>query len=222
MDQAVSVMGEENAAILLDCREVETKTIRMDKLKPSDGSNDKIAFLVMNSNVKHQLTGSEYPQRRQDCEDAVKILGLKSMRDVTVTMLRENREKLGERVYKRALHAVTETERVLKAADYIAQGDVEALGKVMYQSHASLRDLHETSCPEIDELVEITMKCEGVYGSRITGGGFGGCTVTAVKASLADKAFAEANAKYEEKVGKKATGFMFTAKQGTTLVKIDE
>lgn len=215
MDQFVSCMGVENGALLIDCRALETKTVLLDKIKATDGQDD-IVFLVVNSNVKHQLTGSEYPQRRSDCYEAAAKLGVKSLRDATITALRDNRDKLGERVYQRALHVVSENERCLKATECIANGDIEGLGRVMYQSHVSLRDLYQVSCAELDQLVDITMQVPGVYGSRMTGGGFGGCVVSAVKSSQAAAAIAEVHKKYTQK----ATAFLFTAKQGASVIQL--
>lgn len=214
MDQFVSTMGINNAALLIDCRSVEGKPVMLDKLK--DDKGEDIIFLVVNSNVKHQLSGSEYPQRRSDCYEAAGKLGVKSLRDASQSALRENRDALGERVYQRALHVVSENERCVKAQEYIAQGDIEGLGRVMYQSHVSLRDLYQVSCPELDQLVDITMKVPGVYGSRMTGGGFGGCIVAAVKASQAQAAVDAVHKNY----AKKATAFLFTAKQGASVIKL--
>ena len=145
-------------------------------------------ILVTNSNVKHSLSGSEYPERVQQCKEAVKMIQTKypsvtALRDVTVEMLDEFREQLGELVYKRASHSVTEDARTLATVKAIADGDYESVGKYMYGSHCSLRDNYEVSCPEVDVLVELAMAFPGVYGSRMTGGGFGGCTVSLVKKS---------------------------------------
>ncbi|CAL8106927.1 unnamed protein product [Orchesella dallaii] len=214
MDQFVSCMGVENGALLIDCRSLQPKIVMLDKVRAAD--NEEIVFIVVNSNVKHQLTGSEYPQRRGDCYEAAEKLGLKSLREATIANLRDNREKLGERVYQRALHVVSENERCIKAEECIANGDIEGLGRVMYQSHVSLRDLYQVSCPELDQLVDITMQVPGVYGSRMTGGGFGGCIVAAVKSSQAQAAIEEVHKKYTQK----ATAYIFTAKQGAGILKI--
>lgn len=215
MDQFISCMGKENAALLIDCRSLETKLVNLSQ-GSGDGQND-ITFLVVNSNVKHQLSGSEYPQRRSDCFEAAQILGKKSLREATMGELRENREKLNDRVYQRALHVVSEIERCTKAKDAIVAGDFELFGRLMYQSHVSLRDLYAVSCPELDELVDITMKCnKGVYGSRMTGGGFGGCIVALVKTSEAPNIIDAINKNYS----KKATCYVFKAVEGAAQLTL--
>jgi galactokinase len=212
MDQFISCMGKEDSALLIDCRSLETKLVNLASAKP--GSSDEVTFLVVNSNVKHQLSGSEYPQRRSDCFEAAGLLGVKSLRDANMTLLRENREKMSDRVYQRALHVVSEIERCSKATDAIVDGDLELFGRLMYQSHVSLRDLYAVSCPELDELVDITMKCKGVYGSRMTGGGFGGCIVALVKSSEAENVIEIINQKYS----KKATSYVFKAVDGAAII----
>ncbi|CAG7708773.1 unnamed protein product [Allacma fusca] len=212
MDQFISCMGKEDSALLIDCRSLETKLVNLSSAKPDGG--DEVTFLVVNSNVKHQLTGSEYPQRRSDCFEAAKILGVKSLRDANMSLLRENRDRMTDRVYQRALHVVSEIERCSKATDAIVDGDLELFGRLMYQSHVSLRDLYAVSCPELDELVDISMKCKGVYGSRMTGGGFGGCIVALVKSSEADNVIEAINQKYS----KKATSYVFKAVEGATII----
>ncbi|XP_021943533.1 galactokinase [Folsomia candida] len=214
MDQFISCMGKANSALLIDCRSLETKTVTLEGGK-SD-VDDSVAFLVVNSNVKHQLSGSEYPQRRGDCFKAAELLGVKSLRDANMTALRDKRDELGERVYKRGLHVVSEIERCTKAVKAIEERQLEELGRLMYQSHVSLRDLYEVSCPELDELVDITMITPGVYGSRMTGGGFGGCIVALVKASQAPKIVEEIHKNYS----KKATCYVFNGVDGASQIQL--
>jgi galactokinase len=215
MDQFISCMGKANGALLIDCRSLETTSVPLAKEGGSKQGED-VTFLVVNSNVKHELSGSEYPQRRDDCYEAARALGVKSLREASTTSLRENREKMGDRVYLRALHVVTEIERCIKASEACASEDFEALGRLMYQSHISLRDLYSVSCAELDSLVDITMQTPGVYGSRMTGGGFGGCIVALVKSCEADNIIAEVNKKYD----KKATCYVFKAVDGAGQIPI--
>jgi len=214
MDQFISCMGQENAALLIDCRSLETKLTKLDSIKLAEGED--IVFLVVNSNVKHELTGSEYPQRRDDCFKAAQLLGVKSLRDATMADLRGKRDQLGERVYQRALHVVTEIERCAKATEAITEGNFEEMGRLMYQSHVSLKDLYEVSCPELDHLVEISMKVPGVYGSRMTGGGFGGCIVSLVKAAQASAVVSEIKKSYP----KGATCYVVKGVDGASIVKV--
>jgi len=173
MDQFISVMGKENHALLIDCRSMEAKSV------PLMDSN--VAILIVNSNVKHQLTGSEYPQRRSDCHQAADIMGKKSLRDAHMSDLEANKDKMTEVMYRRARHVITEIERTTSAVTALESDDYKNFGNLMNQSHDSLRDDFEVSCPELDELVTLARRCTGVYGSRMTGGGFGGCTVTLLK-----------------------------------------
>ncbi|XP_029213403.2 galactokinase-like [Acropora millepora] len=175
MDQFISVMGKEGNALLLDCRSMEAKLVRM--------TNPELVVLVTNSNVKHELTGSEYPTRRKQCETAAAALGKPSLREVTMEELEANKEKLEEVVFRRARHVVGEIQRTTEAARAIEKEDYQTFGKLMVESHNSLRDDYEVSCQELDVLVKLALEVDGVYGSRMTGGGFGGCTVTLVKRS---------------------------------------
>lgn len=163
-------MAKENNALLIDCRSLDSTLYPL--------SNSNLTILVTNSNVKHELEGSEYSSRRKQCEEAAKILGKVSLRDVTLEELELNKSKLNDETYRRAKHAVSEIKRTVEAAEALNQGDYKKFGNLMTQSHTSLRDDFNVSCAELDELVEIALSSEGVLGSRMTGGGFGGCTVT--------------------------------------------
>jgi len=197
MDQFISCLGVEGCALLLDCRSLEARPIRIDP---------KIRILVCNTMAHHQLAGSEYNLRRQDCETAVSLLaeamdGVKALRDVSVAQLEEHAARLPNIILKRARHVVTENARVLTAAAALAAGDFAEAGQLMNASHESLRDDYNVSCPELDLMVELARAAPGAYGARMTGGGFGGCTVSLVEASAA--------ARFAESVGpayKKATG----------------
>jgi len=179
MDQFISVMGKEGHALLLDCRSKETRLV---PLKDPD-----VVILVTNSKVKHELSSSEYPLRRKHCEEAAALLGKPSLRDATVEELEGASDKLDRVVYMRAKHVITEIQRCEEAALALENSDYVKFGQLMVASHNSLRDDYEVSCSEIDQLVELATEVKGVYGSRITGGGFGGCTVTLVKANAVEE-----------------------------------
>ncbi|XP_075026106.1 galactokinase isoform X2 [Calonectris borealis] len=188
MDQFISVLGKEGHALLIDCRSLETILVPL-----TDAS---LAVLITNSNVRHTLTGSEYPTRRRQCEEAVAALGKTSLRDATMAELEAARSRLGEEVYRRARHVIGEIARTAQAAQALQDRDYRTFGRLMVESHNSLRDDYEVSCPELDELVAAALEVDGVYGSRMTGGGFGGCTVTLLEAGAAERAQHHIQEKY--------------------------
>jgi galactokinase len=178
MDQFASAFGVADAALLLDCRSLDHRTVPLPL--------DEVALVVCHSGSPRRLDGSAYNERRNQCEAAVAIIAarppaVRSLRDVTPSLLDGAAGELGPLLERRARHVVEENERVLRAADAFETGDVEAAGRLFSQSHASLRDLYEVSSPELDALVEIAESVPRVLGSRLTGAGFGGCTVTLVR-----------------------------------------
>jgi len=189
MDQFISTMGAQGSALLIDCRTLEGRSVPM--------KDSNVSVLITNSNVKHKLTGSEYPARRAACLESAAALGKESLRDVSKEMLEENKDKFDEITYRRVKHVVTEIPRTEEAADALERGDYKTFGKLMVDSHISLRDDFEVSCPELDQLVEAALEVSGVYGSRMTGGGFGGCTVTLLKQDSVDEAIAHIASKYK-------------------------
>ncbi len=217
MDQFISAMAEEGRAMLLDCR---SRTARMIPLASPD-----ILVMITNSNVKHALTGSEYPERRKCCEEASALLEITALRDATLAMLDAKKEKLdaiNKNYYRRARHVISENERTLKTADALTQNNWELAGKLMYESHDSLRDDYEVSCPEIDVLVEIARSIGiqgGVYGSRITGGGFGGCTVSLIKKDEYQSIKERVEKDYIERTGIEPTIFATPASQGAHFIE---
>ncbi|XP_074520051.1 galactokinase [Halichoeres trimaculatus] len=188
MDQFVSVLGREGHALLIDCRSLEATPVPLADLG--------LVILITNSNVKHSLAGSEYPVRRQQCEKAASILGKESLRDATMKDLEDAKDKLDDVTYRRARHVIEEIERTSQAAEALKRGAYKEFGKLMVESHNSLRDLYEVSCRELDELVSAAMEVEGVFGSRMTGGGFGGCTVTLLQANAIDRTILHIQERY--------------------------
>jgi galactokinase len=177
MDQFISVMGKKDHLLLLDCRSRKTELVPM--------KDPSIELLITNTNVKHELTGGEYAKRRAQCEEAARLLGVSSLRDADAGMLERARAKMDSTVYRRAKHVMGEIERTLHAAEGVRASNWPTVGQLMYASHASLRDDYEVSCPELDAVVEIAQSIGpegGVFGCRMTGGGFGGCTVALVQA----------------------------------------
>ncbi|XP_047465810.1 galactokinase [Mugil cephalus] len=188
MDQFVSVLGREGHALLIDCRSLEATPVPL--------ADPSLVILITNSNVKHSLTGSEYPTRRRQCEEAASILGKDSLRDATMKDLDEARGRLDDVTYRRARHVIEEIERTIQAAEALKRGGYKEFGRLMVESHNSLRDLYEVSCRELDELVSAAMEVEGVFGSRMTGGGFGGCTVTLLQAHAIDRTILHIQERY--------------------------
>ena len=175
MDQFVSACGMAGHALLIDRRKpYATEQVPLD--------DPNVTLLVANSNVKHSLSGSEYPDRVRQCEEARSAAQewaakVQFLRDAALpAMLETLKGKIPELTMKRARHGVTEDTRTLRAKDALKRGDYAEVGQCMVQSHQSLRDDFEVSTPELDALVEIAMSVDGVYGSRMTGGGFGGCS----------------------------------------------
>lgn len=182
MDQYISAMGKAGNLLLIDCN---TNSFQ---LVPFGKGEDTPLILVTNSNVKHQLSGSEYPDRVKQCQSAVQILKTKypqvnALRDATMEMLDSLKSEMEDVVYRRARHVIDENERTLATVKALESRNYEEAGKYMTQSHNSLRDDYEVSCEELDFLVKVALHIPGVYGSRMTGGGFGGCTVTLVAKS---------------------------------------
>ncbi|XP_013199359.2 galactokinase [Amyelois transitella] len=179
MDQYIVAMGQEDHALLIDCRSLASTQIPI--------NTGDTAILVTNSNVKHKLTGSEYPQRRAQCEEAAAKLRIPSLRSAKITDLDRLRQmKCDELVLKRAQHVIGEIARTEEVAKRLRENDLERVGQLFYESHESLSELMEVSCPELDQLVDITRGAPGVLGARMTGGGFAGCVITLVKKDQVD------------------------------------
>jgi galactokinase len=200
MDQFASVFGQAGKLMRLDCRSREFEYF------PFDPKGYKLVLL--NSCVKHELAGSPYNDRRNSCENVVKHIAAKhpegtfeTLRDCTWEQLEEVRAEVGEEDYSRAHFVLGEKDRVLAVCDALVAGDYETVGKKMYETHEGLSKEYEVSCEELDFLNDIAKEC-GVTGSRIMGGGFGGCTINLVKDELYDDFIATAKKKYYEKYGK--------------------
>ena len=200
MDQFASVFGQKGKLMRLDCRSREFEYF------PFNPKGYKLVLL--NSCVKHELAGSPYNDRRNSCENVVKHIAAKhpeskfeTLRDCTWEQLEEVRAEVGEEDYKRAHFVLGEKDRVLAVCDALNAGDYETVGRKMYETHEGLSKEYEVSCEELDYLNDIA-KANGVTGSRIMGGGFGGCTINLVKDELYDTFITDAKAKYQAKFGK--------------------
>jgi galactokinase len=214
MDQFISVMGKEDHLLLLDCRSCKPELVPM--------TDTSVALLITNTNVKHELTGGGYAKRRAQCEEAAKVLGVKSLRDADAEMLERSKGKLEPVVYRRARHVIGEIERTVHAAEGVRSSNWPTVGQLMYASHFSLKDDYEVSCPELDALVEISQSIGnrgGVFGARMTGGGFGGCTVALVQADKVKAISDHVAAEYEKRTKIKPTLFVSRPAAGATVLK---
>jgi galactokinase len=214
MDQFISVMGKENHLLLLDCRSRTTELVPM--------TDPSVSLLVTNTNVKHELTGGEYAKRRAQCEEAAKILGVPSLRDATMEQLEGAKSKMTEVVFRRARHVIGEIARTTAAAKEVRASNWAEVGRLMYASHASLRDDYEVSCAELDAVVEIAQGIGpkgGVIGCRMTGGGFGGCTVALVRADAVAAISDRVAAEYERRTKIRPSLFVSRPAAGATVLR---
>lgn len=214
MDQFISVMGRQNHLLLLDCRSRETQLVPV--------NDPSVELLIANTNVKHELGSGEYAARRAQCEQAAKILGVPSLRDATADALEAAKGKMDEVVFRRARHVIGEIERTLHAAEGVRASNWPTVGQLMYASHRSLRDDYEVSCKELDAIVEIAEDIGengGVFGCRMTGGGFGGCAVALVKRDAVDALSKKIAADYKQKTGIEATIFVSRPAAGATVIR---
>jgi galactokinase len=206
MDQFISTLGQLGHLLLIDCRANAGTPVPL--------ASADVVVLVTNSNVKHALSGSEYPTRVKQCQaatDAIAASGhvhVLQLRDATSAMLEAAKGAMDAETHRRALHVVGENARVLAAVKALEAGDFGTVGRLMLASHASLRDNFEVSTPELDTLVDLASSFEGVYGSRMTGGGFGGCTVTLVRADRAEALAEHLTEGYKASTGKDADCFV--------------
>ena len=198
MDQFIACLGMEAHALKIDCRSLEYEPVPIDL--------SEARMVVVNSMVKHDLAAGEYNQRRAECEEAVRRLaghlpGIQSLRDVELEEFDQWADALPEVIRRRANHVITENARTLAAVEALKLGQLSHFGKLMRASHESLREDYQVSCRELDLLVEIASRSAGVYGARMTGGGFGGCTVNLVKAEQVENFSAEITEAYRGVTG---------------------
>ena len=198
MDQFISALGKKDHALLIDCRDLSYRYV------PLDGERGSV--VVCNSGVRRGLVDSEYNTRRRQCEEGVQLLsqaipGIKALRDVSVKAFEAHQKLLPEIVQKRCRHVVAENQRVLDAVHALENGDVEKMGRLMDASHASLRDDFEVSRDELDILADLAHAFEGVLGARLTGAGFGGCTVNLVQCDAVEAFVRQITEAYRQKTG---------------------
>jgi len=217
MDQFVSCHGQAGKALLLDCRSLEYKPLPLPE-------HARIA--ICNTMVKHSLANGEYNARRQECEAAVNHFarrrpGVRALRDLTEVDLELYGSDLSDLIYRRCRHVITENDRVRASGTALEKEDLVTFGQLMNDSHHSLRDDFEVSCQELDLMVELARQVPGVYGARMTGGGFGGCTVNLIEAENVDDFKQAVTLGYEKATGLKPDIYVCSASEGVQEVSID-
>ena len=215
MDQYIAALGRVGHALLIDCRSLEPTLIPMNL--------PDTAVVICDTRVKHELASSEYNTRRAECERGVELLRealphIRALRDVSVAEFEQHQDLLPEPVKRRCRHVVTENARTLLAADALRAGNLREMGRLMYRSHESLRDDYEVSCLELDLLVDIARTLEGVAGARMTGGGFGGCTVNLVRHDELENFRQKISNEYQSKIGHPTLIYVSEASNGAEEV----
>lgn len=216
MDQFISMMGQKGHALFLDCRSLAYQQIPLEL--------GEYRIVICQSGVKHSLVDSEYNKRRKECEAGVAVLSqkfpkIKALRDATLADLNVCKDQLNSVVYNRCRHVITENQRTLASIEALKQNNLITFGKLMNQSHDSLRDDYQVSCFEIDILVKFARSFNGVLGSRITGGGFGGCTVNLVSNSLIEDFSSQLKEYYQKETGIIPKFYISTPAAGAELIR---
>ncbi len=215
MDQFIACAGQQDHALLLDCRSLQFRLLPV----PAN-----VRLVISNSMVKHAHAGGEYNQRRDEVEEGTRILRrfrprIELLRDATEEDLLDLRSEIPENVFRRCRHIVTENRRVELAAAALERGDLRSFGALMLEAHRSIRDDFQASCTELDTLVALAMELPGCYGARMTGGGFGGCTVNLVEEAQAESFREAIRRRYREATGIAADVYLCRASAGAGRVK---
>lgn len=217
MDQFVACHGGASHALLLDCRSLKYKLVRLPQ---------ETQLVICNTMVKHEIASGEYNARRAECEEGVQRLravlpDIRALRDVTLAQLQEHRGLLAPKVFSRCRHVIAEDLRVQFAVQALERGDVRSLGPLMRDSHRSLREDYEVSCKELDAMVEIAAAQPGVLGARMTGGGFGGCTINLVEAAFVGAFKKNVAGEYLAQIGLTPEIYVSPAADGAQLVEVN-
>jgi galactokinase len=211
MDQSVSLMATVGSALLLDCRDLSTRNI------PFDVAAHGLELLIIDTQAHHALTDGGYAERRASCESVALKLGIHSMRELTIAQLEASRDFITSVEYLRARHAVSEMQRVLDCVEALSISDFEKVGRLINQSHASLRDDYTVSCPELDTAVDASLAA-GALGSRMVGGGFGGSAIALIQASKTGETIAAIEKAFAEKKFKAPRFFTSLPSQGAEVI----
>ncbi len=217
MDQYANIFGKANNVLRIDCRNLEYEYFPFEY--------DDISVILFDSDVSHSLASSEYNKRRTECSEGVAVINreypeVKSLRDVTTGMLTEFKLKMDERIYKRCKYVVEENERLLSACDALSKNDLKLFGSLMYRTHEGLSKEYEVSCSELDYLVELTKNTPAIYGARMMGGGFGGCTVNLIENDAVEFERKKITELFKIKFGHEAKTYITKISSGTSLISI--
>jgi galactokinase len=208
MDQLIAVLGKRDHALLIDCQDLSTEQVPL----PSN-----VSIVVADTMKRRNLVSSEYNLRRQECQRGTELLAVKSLREVSIEEFAAREHDLSSPIRERCRHVIYENDRVLEGVAALKRGDLEEFGRVMYESHRSLRDDYQVSSPELDLLVETAAQVEGVYGSRLTGAGFGGCTVNLVREETVESFKARVSDRYQAASGTAAQVYACRAEDGVSF-----
>lgn len=219
MDQFINLFGKKNTVVKLDCRSLEYEYVPF--------ARSDIRIVLCDTRIKRELAFSEYNVRRQQCEEGVRLLqkhenGIRSLRDVDLAFLERHRGELNPVVYRRCEFVVRENVRVLAGCDDLRRSDFKTFGKRMYESHQGLRNEYEVSSPELDSLVDIASRTEGVLGARMMGAGFGGCTINLVEASRLQEFSIAVQQQYQQRLGKEVGIHVSKIVSGTSKLSAEE
>jgi galactokinase len=216
MDMTIVISGRAGQVMLLDCRDLSKQFVALDP--------NELRVVIVNSMVKHELSSGEYATRRKQCEEGVAYFrkqnpAIRALRDVTMSMVEDAKGHLSDVVWRRCRHVVSENARTQEAARMLGRKEYEKVGELMAASHESLRDDYEVSSPELDFLSGEAMKIKGVYGARMTGGGFGGCIVALAQPKAVEGVLEQVGRAYRDKFGKSPAAFVSTATAGAKIVE---
>ena len=210
MDQYASMFGKENHVISLDCKTNVAQYVTLNLMG--------YEFLLINTNVKHELSEGNYNDRRYTCESVVKKLGKSSLREVTIPILNTIKNEITEEEYQMCLYVVEENQRVIECRKALESGDIGKVGKLLFESHKGLKTQYRVSCRELDFLVDEAKKHPDVIGARMMGGGFGGCTVNLIQAGKSDGFLKKVTQNFETAFGKKCTPIQIKITDGTRVI----
>ncbi len=219
MDQFINIFGESRTVLRIDCRSLEYRYFPFDF--------DDVSIVLFNSNVSHSLASSQYNQRRKECTEGVNHIKenekhVRSLRDVSVDMLNAFKSTLDPTVYRRCKYVIEENDRLLEACTALEKKDLRAFGRIMMQTHDGLSREYEVSCRELDYLVDLVRDIPHVYGSRMMGGGFGGCTINLVEPGSVDDLGKMVCEKYSKKFGIETTMYVTSISSGTSIKGVNE
>jgi galactokinase len=211
MDPLIIGAGREGHAVLIDCRSLEMRPVPLPR---------GTAIAVLDTSTRRELTGSAYNERRAQCEEAARALGVVALRDVTPATLEARGAALPDVIRRRARHIVSENARTLDAAGAMQSGDAQRLGRLMNESHLSMRDDFQISTPALDAMVECAQAAVGCHGARMTGGGFGGCVVALVDEATAPAFLTEVGGRYLERTGLTPSLYLCRPQAGASIIGV--